>query len=141
MMNLAADLALALDPATFADAAGLPPDPWQARLLRSNARQILLNCTRQAGKSTCTAALALHTALYQPGALVLLLAPALRQSQELFRKVKSFASALDLPNEAIEEESALRVELASGARLDPGMTRNTDANSSIRNSSSIAPPT
>src|SRR5690349_8471056 len=74
------DLALALDPARlFRRAVGSEPDPWQAQLLRSDARQILLNCTRQAGKSTSTAALALHTALYQPGALILILAPALRQ--------------------------------------------------------------
>jgi hypothetical protein len=92
--------------------------PWQARLLRSQARQLLLNCTRQAGKSTCTAALALHQALYQPGPLVLLLAPALRQSQELFRKVKHFASALDLPNEAIEGETSLRIELVNGGRIE-----------------------
>jgi hypothetical protein len=44
-------------------AAGFVPDPWQAALLRSNADRILLLCTRQAGTSTTTAALALHTAI------------------------------------------------------------------------------
>ena len=118
MLPLLNDLALALDPARlFRRALGAEPDPWQARLLRSEARQIILNCSRQAGKSTCTAVLALHAARYTPGALVLLLAPALRQSQELFRKVKSVAAALDLPSDAIEEESALRLELAGGARI------------------------
>ena len=117
-MNLATDLALALDGVTFARAAGVEPDPWQARLLRSSSRQILLNCSRQAGKSTSTALLALHVALYQPGALILILAPALRQSQELFRKVKAAASALGIPNDAIEAESSLRIELAGGARIE-----------------------
>src|SRR6266511_2797495 len=101
------DLAIALDPARlFRRAAGHPPDPWQARLLRSPARQIILNCSRQAGKSTATAALALHEALYAPNALILLLAPALRQAQELFRKMKLFATAIGVPNEAIEVENA-----------------------------------
>jgi hypothetical protein len=117
VIDLAADLALALDPVAFARAAGIMPDPWQVQLLRSPSRQIALNCSRQAGKSTSTALLALHTALYVPNSLVLLLAPALRQSQELFRKVKQHAGALGLPNEAIEEESALRIELASGGRI------------------------
>jgi hypothetical protein len=117
MDDLAANLALALDGVAFARAAGIEPDPWQVRLLRSPQRQIMLNCSRQAGKSTTTALLALQTALYVPGSLVLLLAPALRQSQELFRKVKQHAAALDLPNEAIEEESALRIELAHGGRI------------------------
>jgi hypothetical protein len=118
VLSLAHDLALALDGVTFARAAGIEPDPWQARLLRSPRRQIMLNCSRQAGKSTSTALLALHTALYEPGALILLLAPALRQSQELFRKVKQAAAALAIPNEAIESETSLRIELASGARIE-----------------------
>lgn len=112
------DLQLALDPARlFAAAIGAAPDPWQVRLLRSSARQRILNCSRQAGKSEATAALSLHTALYQPASLVLLLAPALRQAQELFRKVKQQALALHVPSEAIEEESALRIELFGGGRM------------------------
>src|SRR5437868_253966 len=86
-MGLANALAAALDPCILSVQAGLVPDPWQARLLRSQAPRILLNAARQSGKSTTTATLALHTALYQPGALVLLLSPSLRQSIELFKKV------------------------------------------------------
>ena len=87
MGSMASDLALALDPVLMAQAVGLEPDPWQVRLLRSSSDRILLNCCRQSGKSTMAAILVLHAALYQPGGLVLLLSPALRQSQELFRKV------------------------------------------------------
>jgi hypothetical protein len=115
---LAHDLGLALDAVRFAQAAGITPDPWQARLLRSARRRVMLNCTRQAGKSTATSLLALHTGLYSPGALILLLAPALRQSQELFRKVKQAAGALDIPNDAIEAETSLRIELSNGARIE-----------------------
>src|SRR5688572_28142144 len=84
---LAHDLAMALDPARLMVACGLAPDPWQAALLRSPATRLALLCSRQAGKSQTTAILALHTALYQPGSLILLLSPSLRQSQELFKKV------------------------------------------------------
>ena len=65
--------------------AGITPDPWQADLLRSDTRQMVLLCSRQAGKSTVSSFLALHEALYRAPALVLLLSPSLRQSQELFR--------------------------------------------------------
>lgn len=110
------DLALALDPALFAAAVGLDPDPWQADVLRSDAERMLLLCSRQAGKSTTAAVLALHTAIYHPGALVLLLSPSLRQSGELFRRVLSFYQALQgaVPTEA---ESALRLELANSSRI------------------------
>jgi len=39
---------------------GLHPDPVQARILRALDRRILLNCTRQWGKSTIVAALTVH---------------------------------------------------------------------------------
>src|SRR5215471_15999855 len=110
------DLAWGLDPARLMHACGLPPDPWQASLLRSPASRILLLCCRQSGKSTTTACLALHQVLYIPQSLVLLLSPSLRQSAELFRKVMGVYRLLDatVPTEA---ESALRLELANGSRL------------------------
>lgn len=109
-------LGLALDPVALAERAGIEPDPWQAEVLRSTASRLLLNCSRQSGKSTVTAILAVHTALYEPGALVLLLSPSLRQSQELFRKALGVyrASGAPIPSDA---ESGLRLELESGSRI------------------------
>ena len=70
MLPLLADLTLALDPARlFRRVVGGVPDPWQTRVLRSEARQIILNNARQSGKSTSTAALTLRTALYHAPAL------------------------------------------------------------------------
>jgi hypothetical protein len=111
------DLALALDPVLLARRVGLEPDGWQAALLRSNGRQLALNCARQSGKSTITALLALHEALYRPPALVLLLSPSLRQSTELFRKIKDAYAALGPDAPALAEESALRLEWANGSRV------------------------
>ena len=115
-MGIAADLALALDPARLAIQAGIEPDDWQARVLRSAAPRLLLDCSRQSGKSTVTALLAVHTAIYEPGALVLLLSPSLRQSQELFKKCLSVYRTLDRPVPR-EAESALRLELENGSRI------------------------
>ncbi|HXO19430.1 MAG TPA: terminase family protein [Thermoanaerobaculia bacterium] len=113
---LAHDLVLALDPAEFAREVGFAPDAWQSAVLRSQAPRILLNCSRQAGKSTVTAALAVHTAVYEPNSLVLLLSPSLRQSQELFKKALGIYRALDFGVSA-EVESALRLELDNGSRI------------------------
>ena len=115
-MPLADDLALALDPVLLARRAGIEPDPWQADVLRSTAPRRLLNCSRQSGKSTVAAVRAVHVALYEPGALVLLLSPALRQSGELFRKVLDVYRALDHA-EPPAAESALRLELENGSRI------------------------
>jgi hypothetical protein len=113
---LANDLVYALDPARlFAQVTGGAPDTWQAEVLRSSADRLLLLTCRQAGKSTTTAALALHTALYRPG-LILLLSPSLRQSQELFGKVTTMYADLGQPVPATEA-SALRLTLENGARI------------------------
>jgi len=95
---------------------GMEPDPWQVAVGRSQAARLLLLCCRQSGKSTTTAALALATALREPGSLVLLLSPSLRQSSELFRKVLDHYRALQAPLRTTAE-SALRPELANGSRL------------------------
>ena len=112
-------LSLALDPPRLMEAAGLPPDPWQADVLRSQAPQQLLLCTRQAGKSTTTAAKAVHEAVFRPGSLTLLLSPSLRQSSELFKKTKTYFDALarrGLPVPTVQE-SALKIELKTGSRI------------------------
>jgi len=95
---------------------GFEPDAWQLQVARSQASRMLLLCTRQAGKSTTTAALALATALREPGSLALLLSPSLRQSSELFRKVLDHYRALAVPMPT-QAESALRLELTNGSRI------------------------
>jgi len=116
MDSLAEDLRLALDRAAFARALGLKPDGWQEDLLRSTSDRVLLNCSRQSGKSTMVAIIALHRALYHPNSLILCLAPALRQSQELFAKVLSFYRDLGKPVPA-HAENKLSLELENSSRV------------------------
>jgi len=106
------------DRAEFAAAAGIPAlDDWQLRLLRSEAPRVLLNCSRQSGKSTMAGVVALHRALTVPGSLVLILAPAERQAKELFSKV---ARAYRNLGHAVPPDSyrKLGMELASGSRIE-----------------------
>lgn len=117
LLDLAQDLRHALDPVAFArQGLALDADPWQAKVLGSESKRIILNCSRQAGKSTVSAALALHTALYEPGSLVLLLSPSLRQSGELFRKVISLMNRLE-PKPKLAQETALSFTVRGGGRV------------------------
>jgi hypothetical protein len=108
--------ALRRDPAQLMSRAGIPPDPWQRNLLCSTSPQILLLCSRQVGKSTAVAAVALCAALLQPGSLILLLSPSARQSGELYRKVLELYRALGRPVQA-RRELELRLELVNGSRI------------------------
>lgn len=115
-MNVHEAIELMVDPAQVLRHRGFEPDPWQQDLLRSHSRRILLNCSRQSGKSTTVAALALHTALIQRGSLILLLSPSLRQSGELFRKVIDCYNALGRPVRA-RSATATRLELVNQSRV------------------------
>ena len=97
--------------------AGLPPDPWQSAVLEAPEKLLLLNCARQVGKSTVLAALALQQAAVKPHSLVLCVAPALRQSAELLRKIADLyhESAAELP--ALKLQSALHLEFVHGGRV------------------------
>src|SRR5580704_12990221 len=76
---------------------GLQPDPWQIEVLETAHKQLLLNCCRQAGKSTVVAMLALAEAVFIPFTKVLLLSRSHRQSTELFRVVTGFYGRLGSP--------------------------------------------
>lgn len=110
------DMLLALDPVAFSRHIGIDPDPWQADVLRCENKRLLLNCCRQSGKSTTTATKALHTALYKPKSLILLVSPSLRQSSELFRKVRDALGCMKNPPKLLEDNK-LSMTLINQSRI------------------------
>src|SRR5918992_1587382 len=114
---LADDLRLAYDRVSFASALGIVPDAWQGDLLRCSSGRVLLNCCRQSGKSTMSALIAMHRALYRPGSLVLILAPAERQAKETFSKVAEMYATV---GESVAPDSyrKLGMELENCSRIE-----------------------
>lgn len=99
----------------LAEACGITPDPWQADLLNSTDPQVILNCSRQSGKSTISALIALHEICFVPNSLTLVLAPSQRQSQETYRKIHDYYNMLSgVPD--VTQESTLKLELANNSR-------------------------
>lgn len=116
MASITNDFATALDSVRFARSVGVEPDPWQAHLLFSLENRIMLLCSRQSGKTTIVAILALHHALNNPNSLVLVLSPSLRQSSELFKKITGFYQDLRRPIPS-EIQTALTLELTNKSRI------------------------
>lgn len=115
--SLLRDIIYGLDPVRMAQGIGIDPDPWQAEVLQdTESRKRLLLCCRQSGKSTITAMVAVHQAVYIAPSLVLLISPSQRQSGELFRKCRTFWSQLpDAPAALNENQSTL--DLSNGSRI------------------------
>jgi hypothetical protein len=94
---------------------GLEPDPWQVEVLEGGQRRLLLNCCRQAGKSTAVALLALAEALFVPLTKVLLLSRSARQSAELLRRVADYHRRVGAP--LLRRRSATELELSNYSRV------------------------
>jgi hypothetical protein len=95
---------------------GLALDPWQRDVLTTAARDILLLCARQTGKSTVAGILALHQAVYVPGSLVLVVSPSERQSKRLLRTVRRHYGAVRALAPAVTE-GQLTLELRNGSEI------------------------
>jgi len=93
---------------------GFEPRGWQVAALQSEAKRVLYNCTRQGGKSSVTAILALHNMLYNPGSATLVVSEAERQSKNMLKKIRAFYSALRRPERPIYE-SRTELQLPSGS--------------------------
>ena len=72
------------------------PDARQAAVLASEAKRVLLVCSRQWGKSTLGAVKAVHRAYTERESLVLVSSPSERQSAEFLRKAEEFVRRLGI---------------------------------------------
>lgn len=96
--------------------AGMQPDAWQARVLRNRYQRLLLNCSRQAGKSTVIACVAALEALFRAPSLTLILSPSERQSKELFRDVTTIWQKLGAAIDP-DSQTTTSVDFATGSRI------------------------
>jgi terminase large subunit-like protein len=109
--------ALPPDPVAFARLAGLDLDPWQAAFVAADRPQQIVLASRQVGKSTTTALLAVRLTLTTPHGLALLIAPSWRQSAELLAKCRTIAAAVASAGVSLVDASAVRLTFANGSRI------------------------
>jgi hypothetical protein len=127
-------LALKHYPSLFFEALGFKPDQWQEKVLDSDSKRILLNCCRQSGKSSVSAALAIQHALYTPKAMVIVISHTLEQSKETFRKIVDYYKQMGRPVLSVAE-TVQKLELANKSRI---ITLTGQAPDSIRGYSNVS---
>jgi hypothetical protein len=123
-----------MDPVGFArERLGFIPDAVQARVLDPSIRYGILNCSRQWGKSTITAAMSVHRAACYEGALVLVVSPSERQSGEFVRKASEFLRRLGIRPRG-DGDNDISLLLPNGSRIVglPGREATTRGFSSVR---------
>ena len=98
---------------------GFWPDEAQERVLREslNFRQIGLNCSRQWGKSTVVAVLAVFRLVMDAGTTVLVAGPVRRQAGETVTKVRKFLRVLGVKTRRDPGGDPDAVVLPNGSRI------------------------
>ena len=101
---------------SFAARIELKLDAVQTRVLESGTRRGILNCTRQWGKSTVTAAKAVYEAWSKPGSLTIVVSPTARQSGEFVRKASGFVRRLGFKSKG-DGDNEISLLLPNGSRI------------------------
>ena len=114
---LRVESAAAMDPVEFARTRlGFEPDERQAAVMRSQTKRGILNCSRQWGKSTVAAAMAVHRAATRPGCEVMVGSPSGRQSGELLRKAEKMVRRMGMRVER-DGTNEISIQFKNGSRI------------------------
>jgi len=92
------------------------PDARQSTVLSTGARRVILNCSRQWGKSTVAASKLTHVACTRPGCCLVIVSENLSQTAEVFQKIDRFLAIAGVAVKSERGKTFARV-LPNGARL------------------------
>jgi hypothetical protein len=107
----------AIDPVEFARTRlKFEPDEVQCEILRSTARRGILNCTRQWGKTTVSAAKAIFRAFTESGSLIVVASPGERQSGIWMQRAAEMLGRLGIAKRG-DGYNRLSLALPNGSRI------------------------
>jgi hypothetical protein len=106
-----------VDAGSFArELLGWNPDPKQMLVLQSTARRVVLNCSRQWGKTTVAATKVVHLAVTKPGRTALIVCENMAQTGEFFQKIDGYLAKLGIDARA-EAGKRMGRRLPNGSRI------------------------
>jgi phage FluMu gp28-like protein len=110
------DLEIEPDPVGFCiKRLGFKPTVYQEKLLRDPAQFIVARWARQSGKTHCVSVLLLWLCLRNHGFNVLVVAPSIRQSKIIIRKIAGLLHKL--PRLAVLKPQKTKIEFYNGSRI------------------------
>ena len=115
-LSVYSQVAESIDPIRMARRLDLEPYQWQEVVIEPSTGDLILLCARQSGKSTVVALKVYHTVVYQPGSLVLIIAPSRDQSKELMIKIDELAG-LDEYGPDLSTDSVFEKVYSNGSRI------------------------
>jgi hypothetical protein len=104
------------DAVEFARGLGFEPDEKQREVLLSTAKRGILNCTRQWGKTTVSAAKAVHRAYTEAGSTIIVASPGARQSAEWMRTAAGMLRNLEIDPQT-DGSNRISLALPNGSRI------------------------
>jgi hypothetical protein len=116
MSDLLNDLKRAVDPSALAESVGVKLYRWQKRLIRSKDRRIVVVAPRGGGKTLCLSLLGLHTALYRPQSVSLILSASENQARWAFDYAAKAYRRLNEPI-AADAFNKRSLELSNGSKF------------------------
>ncbi len=110
------DIEILKDPMRFArEVLGFEPFDHQAKIMQDSSKRIVVCAGRQAGKSACVAAKAIHFALSSEKTNTLIVSASLRQSMLMFEKILSLLESK--LSSLIAYKSRIRIRLSNGSSI------------------------
>lgn len=105
------------DPVEFSEKIlGIKLYEYQRQVLTDRNRFQCLRWSRQSGKTFIVSVKILWTALTKPGSRIAIVAPSVRQSKNVLRKVADMASVL--PRGRVREVQKMKIEFTNGSIID-----------------------
>lgn len=101
---------------------GWEPRSFQKKFMKSEKRRVIVVTSRQVGKSEVTAVKAVWKAWLFPNQFILVLSPTIRQSQELFKKIKRNVTSKTVIYEDVIRMTQTEIEFSNGSiiKVIPG---------------------
>ena len=105
------------DPVFFCHTFGHYPHWYQEQIMWCDARRVVINMSRQIGKTYAVALVALHFVFTRPKVNVLIVAPSERQSKIMFETIEDVVTSHQILQDSVKKIIQGEIKLKNGSTI------------------------